>query len=133
VAIQNQTGPNPTKCRKTGIIIENKPNSKVMIKVDGSRRVTLRNRRFVRLIETTLRTTTRQAPARRKPATPPTTRQEQPREPLPICPRIDAERVAKVPAEIREEVHDDRFEEVHNTEQSRVAAPSSHAEAQLFI
>jgi hypothetical protein len=98
VAIQNQTGPNPTKWDKTGIIIENKPNSKVMIKVDGSRCVTLRNRRFVRPMETTLRTTTRQAPARRKPATPPTTRQEQPREPLPSCPRVDVERVDNVPA-----------------------------------
>jgi hypothetical protein len=74
VAIQNQTGPNPTKWDKTGVVLENKPNSKVMIKVDGSRRVTLRNRRFVRPMETTLRTTTRQVPARRRPATPPTTR-----------------------------------------------------------
>ena len=48
VTIQNQTGNNPTKWDKTGIILENKPNSKVMIKVDGSRRVTMRNRRFVR-------------------------------------------------------------------------------------
>jgi hypothetical protein len=79
VAIQNQTGQNPTKWDKTGLIIEKKPNSKVMIRVDGSRRVTLRNRRFVRPMETTLRTTTRQARARRKPTTPPTTRQEQPR------------------------------------------------------
>ena len=117
MAIQNQTGPNPTKWDKTGIIIENKPNSKVMIKVDGSRRVTLRNRRFVRPMETTLRTTTRQAPARRRPATPPTTRQEQPREPLPSCPRVDVERVDKVPAEIGEEVRDVRFEEVHDTEE----------------
>ena len=36
VAIQNQTGTSPTKWDKTGIILENKPNSKVMIKVDGS-------------------------------------------------------------------------------------------------
>jgi hypothetical protein len=27
VAIQNQTGPNPTKWDKTGIVLENKPNS----------------------------------------------------------------------------------------------------------
>jgi hypothetical protein len=39
VAIQNQTGNNPTKWDKTGIVIENKPNSKVM---NGSRRVTSR-------------------------------------------------------------------------------------------
>ena len=116
MAIQNQTGQNPTKWDKTVVIIENKPNSKVMIRVDGSRRVTLKNRRFVRPMETSLRTPTNQAPARRKPTTPPTTRQEQPREPLPSCPRVDVEKVAKVPAEVREEVSDDRFEEVHDTE-----------------
>jgi hypothetical protein len=118
VAIQNQRGQNPTKWEKTGIIIENKPNSKVMIRVNGSRLVTLRNRRFVRPMETTLRTTTRQAPARRKMTTPPTIRQEQTREPLPSCPRVDVEKVAKVPAEVREEIRDDRFEEVHDTEEA---------------
>ena len=50
VAIQNQSGNNPTKWDKTGIIIENKPNSKVVIRVDGSRRITVRNRRFVKPI-----------------------------------------------------------------------------------
>jgi hypothetical protein len=61
VAIQNQTGPNPTKWDKTGVVLENKPNSKVMIKVDGSRRVTLRNWRFMRPMETTLRTSKEEA------------------------------------------------------------------------
>jgi hypothetical protein len=55
VAIQNQTGNNPTKWDKTGIILENKPNSQVLIRVDGSRRVTMRNRRFVRLLDPALR------------------------------------------------------------------------------
>jgi hypothetical protein len=74
VAIQNETGPNPTKWDKTGIVLENKPNNKVMIKVNGSRRVTMRNRRFVRPMEPTLRITTR--PARRRPATQPNQTQE---------------------------------------------------------
>jgi hypothetical protein len=68
---------------------------------------------FKDMTKTSLRTTTNQAPARRKPTTPPTTRREQPREPLPSCQRIDVEKVAKVPAEVREEVSD---EEVHGTE-----------------
>ena len=76
VAIQNQTGQNPTKWDKTGIIIENKPNSKVMIKVDGSRHVTMRNRRHVRPMEPSLRTPTNPAPARKKTMTPSTTRRE---------------------------------------------------------
>ena len=116
VAIQNQTGPHPTKWDKTGVVLENKPNSKVMIKVDGSRRITMRNRRFVRLMETTLRTTTRPAPVRRKPATQPTTRQELPRRTPLSSPPDDADNVDETPAEVREGDRDVRFEEVHDTE-----------------
>ena len=50
VSIQNQTGRSLTKWDKTGIVIENKPFSKVVVRIDGSRRVTTRNRRFVRVI-----------------------------------------------------------------------------------
>ena len=48
VILQNQTGNNPNKWDKTGVVLENKPHSQVVIRVDGSRRVTTRNRRFVR-------------------------------------------------------------------------------------
>ena len=48
VAIQNQTGNNPNKWDKTGIVLENKPHSQVLIRVDRSRRVTMRNRRFMK-------------------------------------------------------------------------------------
>ena len=48
VAIQNQTGKNPTKWDKTGVIIENNPYSQVKVRVDGSRRITCRNRRFIK-------------------------------------------------------------------------------------
>ena len=48
VVIQNQTGRHPTKWDKTGVIVEVRPHSQLVIKVDGSRRLTLRNRRFVR-------------------------------------------------------------------------------------
>ena len=48
VSIQNQTGNPPNKWDKTGIVLENKHPSKVVIRVDGSRRITTRNRRFVR-------------------------------------------------------------------------------------
>jgi hypothetical protein len=57
VAIQNQTGNNPNKWDKSGIILENKPHSQVLIRVDGSRRVTMRNRRFIRRLDPTLRKT----------------------------------------------------------------------------
>ena len=50
VAIQNQTGRNKTKWDKTGVILENKPHSQVLVRMDGSRRMTLRNRKFVKQI-----------------------------------------------------------------------------------
>ena len=55
VSIQNQTGRHPTKWNKTGMVIENQPFNKVLVRVDGSRRVTTRNRRFVRVILPPLR------------------------------------------------------------------------------
>jgi hypothetical protein len=76
VAIQNQTGNNPTKWDKTGIILENKPNSKVMNRVDGIRRVTMRNRRFVRQLEPVLRNNTRPEPVRRRAVRQPPVRPE---------------------------------------------------------
>ena len=48
VAIQNQTGKNPTKWDKTGVVLENNPYSQVKVRVDGSRRITCRNRRFIK-------------------------------------------------------------------------------------
>ena len=44
ISVQNQTGTNPTKWDNTGVILKNKPYPQVMIKVDGSRRITMRNR-----------------------------------------------------------------------------------------
>ena len=49
VRIQNQTGPYPTKWDKTGIIIEVRQFDQYVVRVDGSGRVTLRNRKFLRL------------------------------------------------------------------------------------
>ena len=50
VTIQNQKGNNPTKWDKTGVVLENKPHSQVLIRVHGSRRVTTRNMRYVRCL-----------------------------------------------------------------------------------
>ena len=47
VAIQNQMGRCPNKWDKTGVVVENQPFSKVLVQVDGSRRITVRNRRTV--------------------------------------------------------------------------------------
>lgn len=48
VRIQNQTGANPNKWDKTGLIIEVRQFDQYVVKVDGSGRVTLRNRKFLR-------------------------------------------------------------------------------------
>lgn len=48
VRIQNQVGPHPTKWDKTGIIVEVKQFDQYVVRVDGSGRVTLRNRKFLR-------------------------------------------------------------------------------------
>ena len=48
VRIQNQVGPHPNKWDKTGIVIEVRQFHQYAIRMDGSGRVTLRNRRFLR-------------------------------------------------------------------------------------
>ena len=48
VRIQNQSGPNPTKWDRSGVIVEVKQFDQYIVRVDGSGRVTLRNRKFLR-------------------------------------------------------------------------------------
>ena len=49
--IQNQTGPYPKKWHRTGTIVEVADNNQYTVKVDGSGRVTKRNRRFLRALK----------------------------------------------------------------------------------
>ena len=46
--VQNQTGPHPDKWDKTGRIVEVRQHDQYAIKIDGSGRITLRNRKFLR-------------------------------------------------------------------------------------
>ena len=48
VRIQNQVGPSPNKWDKTGVVTETRPYDQYCIRVDGSGRVTIRNRKFLR-------------------------------------------------------------------------------------
>ena len=48
VRIQNQTGPHPTKWDKTGLVVEVRQFDQYVVRVDGSGRTTLRNRKFLR-------------------------------------------------------------------------------------
>ena len=50
VQIQNQTGAHPNKWSNTGVVSEVLPYRQYNVVVDGSRRVTLRNRKFLRQI-----------------------------------------------------------------------------------
>jgi hypothetical protein len=55
VVVQNQTGNSPLKWSNTGTVVEAKPHRQYKIMVDGSRRLTLRNRRFVKKVLPSLR------------------------------------------------------------------------------
>ena len=48
VRLQNQTGLHPLKWDKTGVVIEVRQFDQYVVRVDGSRRVTVRNRKFLR-------------------------------------------------------------------------------------
>ena len=50
VLVQNQRGRHPTKWDKSGLIVETLPHDQYKVKMDGSGRVTLRNRRFLKPI-----------------------------------------------------------------------------------
>ena len=50
VLVQNQTGRAPNKWDKSGVMVECKPHNQVNVMMDGSRKVSLRNRQFVRKI-----------------------------------------------------------------------------------
>ena len=51
VLIQDQHGNNPKQWNKTGVVTEVGPYDSYLVSVDGSRQVTKRNRRFLRLIK----------------------------------------------------------------------------------
>ena len=48
--VQNQRGKDPLRWDKSGVVVENLGNHQYTIKMDGSGRVTLRNRKFLRII-----------------------------------------------------------------------------------
>ncbi|KAK3700483.1 hypothetical protein QZH41_004740 [Actinostola sp. cb2023] len=48
VFLQNQQGSNPTKWDRSGVVMESPVHDQYRVKVDGSGRLTLRNRRFLR-------------------------------------------------------------------------------------
>ena len=57
VQVQNQTGRQSKRWQNTGTVIEELPNRQYKVMVDGSRRVTLRNRKFLKAISPICRRT----------------------------------------------------------------------------
>jgi hypothetical protein len=51
VRVQNQMGNNPLRWEKTGVIVEVRPHDQYVVKIDGSSRISLRNRKFLRRYE----------------------------------------------------------------------------------
>ena len=51
VYIQNQTGPCPNKWDRSGLIVEKRDFDQYVIKVSGTGRLTVRNRRFLRKLD----------------------------------------------------------------------------------
>lgn len=49
--VQNQAGNSPKRWDRTGVIVECKPHDQYVVKIDGSGRLTNRNRRFLRHFE----------------------------------------------------------------------------------
>ena len=50
VLVQNQAGPSSTKWDKSGLVIADCGNSRYRVKLDGTGRITLRNRAFLKRI-----------------------------------------------------------------------------------
>lgn len=63
VLVQNQHGPKPTRWDRTGLVVETLGNRQYNIKMDGSGRVTLRNRRFLKKVQSLNPARTRTATA----------------------------------------------------------------------
>ena len=51
VQVQNQKGKDPLRWDRSGVVVESLGNQQYTVKMDGSGRVSLRNRRFLRKIK----------------------------------------------------------------------------------
>ena len=73
VLVQNQTGRDPTRWDKSGEIVEVLPHDQVNVLMHGSRRISLRNRRFVRkyVVPPIMPSQVKTAQYAREPVTPP--------------------------------------------------------------
>ena len=125
VMIQNQTGNNPTKWDKTGVVLENKPHSQVLVRVDGSRRVTLRNRRFIRELDPSLLSMTPPVVSTPKPVKNPPVKKKRPEASLsPTVQENHQEQTVPVaPRDSSPAGDQDHQEVLHETPSRRILSP----------
>ena len=88
VFLQNQQGPNPTKWDRSGTVVESVGHDQYRVKVDGSGRITLRNRRFLRAFTAATPTIRPQQPPAHQP---PSSANRCPRPQPPVPPQAPAE------------------------------------------
>ena len=88
VFLQNQQGPNPTKWDRSGKVVESVGHDQYRVKVDGSGRITLRNRRFLRAFTAATPTIRPQQPPAHQP---PSSANRCPRPQPPVPPQAPAE------------------------------------------
>ena len=84
--IQNQSGTRPLKWHNTGYITETLPHRQYRVVVDGSRRITLRNRRFLKKILPVCRKAQENSYDHLTASPPTTTTENVPRTPDPSTP-----------------------------------------------
>ena len=94
VRVQNQSGPYPNKWDRTGVVVEVRQFDQYVVRIDGSGRVTLRNRKFLRKYIPVMP----REPILNLPAIPPPPESVQ--QPLPqkkIPPKVQSEPIAAFP------------------------------------
>ena len=64
VIVQNQLGNHPSKWHITGVVVEVKDHDQYIVKIDGSGRMTLRNRKFLKKINPFVRPKTQIDPVK---------------------------------------------------------------------
>ena len=88
VFLQNQQGPHPTKWDRSGIIVESLCHDQYRVKVDGSGRLTLRNRRFLRAYTPAMPNILRQQPESPPLPTPTTDKTAAPQRSTTLTPHV---------------------------------------------
>ena len=122
VFLQNQQGPCPNKWDRSGVVVESPSHDQYRVKVDGSGRLTLRNRRFLWAYT---------------PATPHTHTQQQPNTPVPPLRFSGCQPLPIIPKVITQHTEDGPCDAapptslppdtVQPSEPPTTAAPSGHS------